>query len=189
MSRGRREAASGRPSGGDGGGGAALALTARPLEIMRFTALPPPPPQPTTLMRASPVGREGWHGVGCCSTPRPSLCSPPGPPLLTSLGTIAAKATGGRGGCDRQALLLLGPPGGDAAAALHQGPGSDVRRSSQAVVGAGDRGEAARGLELALHGLKLLHRWVGCGGLRRGCRRQQTKARGVQQQLRLEQEG
>ena len=34
------------------------ALTARPLEIMRLTALPPPPPQPTTLMRASPARQE-----------------------------------------------------------------------------------------------------------------------------------
>lgn len=37
----------------------AAPLTDRPLEIMRFTALPPPPPQPTTLMRASPGERGG----------------------------------------------------------------------------------------------------------------------------------
>jgi hypothetical protein len=37
------------------------ALTVRPLEIMRLTALPPPPPQPMTLMAASPAFREQGH--------------------------------------------------------------------------------------------------------------------------------
>ena len=44
-----------------------MGSTCRPLDIMRFTALPPPPPTPMTLMRASPPAGRGGPSAGGAS--------------------------------------------------------------------------------------------------------------------------
>jgi hypothetical protein len=57
MTNSRQEKEAARIAAGNG----AAWLTDRPLEIMRFTALPPPPPQPMTAKMTHRCGRCGHH--------------------------------------------------------------------------------------------------------------------------------